>query len=203
MIDPYSELPVAEWSTKTRALIALHPLKMDELRAVVLQVWDSIFKSGIGSKPFRIGVDLFPRPQVMAFFLHELIPLELAQRYPGAWRREENAGEKDAVYLPNSLYSFEIKTSSHPKQIFGNRSYAQPTQNTKKSKSGYYLTINFEPFSSKTTYDALDVTPLPRISRLRFGWLDLSDRVGQTAASGQQARLQPEADRYKLIEIPL
>ncbi|MFN9402025.1 MAG: ScaI family restriction endonuclease, partial [Dolichospermum sp.] len=43
-------------------------------------------------------------------------------------------------------FSIEIKTSSSPRNIFGNRSYAQKstTGKTKKSKSGYYLVINFE-----------------------------------------------------------
>jgi hypothetical protein len=88
-------------------------------------------------------VDLFPRPQIMAYFLHELIPLEFSDRYPGIWRREETSDEKDLVYIPDQWFSVEIKTSSSNGRIFGNRSYTQETQTIKKSKSGYYLAVNF------------------------------------------------------------
>ena len=44
-------------------------------------------------------------------------------------------------------YSVEIKTSSNKSKIFGNRSYAQKSENEKKDKSGYYLAINFEQIS--------------------------------------------------------
>jgi hypothetical protein len=197
MTSPYHELPVSAWQDRTTELIAQHPLKPDELKEIVLNVWEDIFESGIGSKPFRIGTDIFPRPQIMAFFLHELIPLELAHRYPNQWRREEKPDDKDLVYIPDATYSVEIKTSSHPTQIFGNRSYTQPGSALKKSKAGYYLAINFEAFGRAKTGGQ------PKITQLRFGWLDLSDWIGQSAATGQQARLRPDADRYKLVRIPL
>ncbi len=181
---------------KTIELIVKHPLHPDGIYEAVLKVWEDIFKSGIGSKPFKIGVDLFPRPQIMAFFLHELIPLEFSFRYPGKWRREQTPDEKDMVYIPDPFFSIEIKASSNPKHIFGNRSYAQKSIKAKKSKSGYYLAINFEKFSKKSS-------SLPRILRVRFGWLDHEDWIGQKSATGQQARLSPEADNFKLIELPL
>jgi hypothetical protein len=65
----------------------------------------------------------------------------------------------------------------------------------KKSKSGYYLAINFAKFTATKTK--------PAITKVRFGWLDLTDWVGQNAASGQQARLELSADRFKLLEIHL
>ena len=43
----------------------------------------------------------------------------------------------------------------------------------------------------------------PQITTARFGWLDHSDWIGQTPASGQQARLDPNADKYKLLPLPL
>ncbi|MFZ1552041.1 MAG: ScaI family restriction endonuclease, partial [Anaerolineae bacterium] len=93
MISPYLGLPIESWENRTRELIDEHPLEMIEINDVVLKVWNDIFSSGIGSKPFKIGEDLFPRPQIMAYFLHELIPLEFSRRYPGTWRREETADE--------------------------------------------------------------------------------------------------------------
>lgn len=122
--------------------------------------------------------------------MHELIPLELATRFPGVWRGEENAADKDVVYVPDSLFSMEIKTSSHPTQIFGNRSYAQRGGTGKKSKSGYYLAVIFDKIM-RTTASA-------KLRRIRFGWLDHEDWLGQTAATGQQARLSPEVERGKL-----
>jgi len=198
VISPYNGLSVEAWNVRTRQLIVEHPLDMNELYEVVNQVWTDIFESGIGKKPFKIGVDLFPRPQVMAFFLHELIPLEFARRYPGNWRREETSNEKDMVYIPDAKYSIEIKTSSSPKNIYGNRSYAQEVAKTKKEKSGYYLAINFEGFKSSSK----KIIAKPIITTIRFGWLDHADWQGQSSSSGQQARLHPDVERYKLLKLP-
>jgi len=195
--SPYSGLSVQKWEKRTRQLINNHPLDPKEIYSVVIKVWNDIFNSGIGSKPFRIGSDLFPRPQVMAYFLHELIPLEFAHRYPEKWRREETPDEKDMVYVPDLNYSIEIKTSSSPKNIYGNRSYTQKTTSAKKSKSGYYLAINFQKFL------ATERARKPLITRVRFGWLDHNDWIGQTSASGQQARLSPAVEQYKLLELSL
>ena len=194
MKSPYAGLPVEKWEKKTRQLIEEHPLDPGEIYEVAIKVWNDIFESGVGSKPFKIGVDLFPRPQIMAFLLHELIPLEFAQRYPTLWRREQTVGEKDMVYIPDPHYSIEIKASSSARKIYGNRSYAQRTQKSKKSKSGYYLAINFQKFGTKRE---------PGIRLVRFGWLDHSDWIGQEAATGQQARLSPDVEKYKLLELPL
>ncbi|MDI6760841.1 MAG: ScaI family restriction endonuclease [Candidatus Brocadiaceae bacterium] len=191
--SPYRDLPPKQWAKKTRDLVRAHPLKMEEAVEVVLKVWQDILTSAIGSKPYQIGTDLLPKPQIMAFFLHELIPLELAARHPGIWRGDKSADEKDLVFIPNPSFSVEIKTSSHPTQIFGNRSYAQKPTATKKSKSGYYLAINFEKFRP--------AKPSPKITLIRFGWLDHKDWAGQKAATGQQARLLADVEEYKLLQL--
>lgn len=85
----------------------------------------------------------------MGFFLHELMPLELAARYPDLWRNEKSAGDKDIFYIPDDVFSIELKTSSDPWHIYGNRSYAQGNTKGKKAKSGYYLDANFKKFSKK------------------------------------------------------
>ena len=192
--SPYKGLPKSLWLKKTRELVHEHPLKITEIREVVLSAWNDIFDSKLGPKNFQIGKHIFPKPQIMGFFLHELIPLELASRYPKEWRGEKTAADKDIVYIPDSRFSIEIKTSSHPSQIFGNRSYAQEGSSAgKKSKSGYYLTVNFGKFG---TFGAM-----PTILRIRFGWIDHSDWIGQAAQSGQQAHLSVDADKFKLLEI--
>lgn len=191
MTSPYQGTHVDDWEAKTLELVSSHPLSTEEIVGVVLKVWDDIFDSKLGTKPFLIGTHILPSPQIMAFFLHELIPLELADSHPGVWRGDVSANEKDLVYIPDELYSVEIKASSSVGQIFGNRSYAQPGKTSKKSKSGYYLGINFEKFTAEGAR--------PRITRVRFGWLDLEDWLGQRAATGQQARLNKEADRRKML----
>jgi hypothetical protein len=190
MSSPYAGLPSSKWAAQTDSLIAAYPLAMPELVDVVRVSWDGIFSSSIGSKGFRIGVHMFPKPQIVAFFLHELIPLDLSARHPGIWRGEETAADKDVVYVPDPSFSMEIKTSSHATQIFGNRSYAQQPTAGKKSKSGYYLAVNFDKLSKDQ--------PLPQLRRIRFGWIDHTDWQGQKAATGQQARLPPEVERHKL-----
>ncbi|MGA3213557.1 MAG: ScaI family restriction endonuclease [Terriglobales bacterium] len=188
--SPYAGLPQSEWRRKTAELIERHPLKPDVIVAVVLQSWQDIFLSKIGQ--FSIGKDLFPKPQIMGFFLHELIPLEFEARFPGAWRGDKTGADKDLVYIPDQKYSVEIKTSSHASQIFGNRSYAQdPEGSGKKSKAGYYLAVNFMKFVS--------AGERPGITRIRFGWLDHSDWMGQRAATGQQAHLDSAVEGSKLI----
>jgi len=193
VLSPYHGVHWSHWEDTTRALFKAHPLAKHKIVDVVLDVWQSIFRSSIGRPKARIGRDLFPRPQIMAFFLHELIPLRLAAQHPRLWRRDESAEEKDLVYVREPSLSVEIKASSHKSKVFGNRSYAQPASATKKDKSGYYLTVNFEKFSEDT--------PKPAIVRIRFGWLDHSDWIGQAAATGQQAHLRSTAEKYKLVDL--
>jgi hypothetical protein len=193
MTSPYKGKQSKEWSAITNKIVKKHPLSTKEIVDVVLSSWSSIFASGIGSKGFKIGKDIFPKPQIMGFFLHELIPLELAARYPKLWRPERTSEDKDIVYIPDDRYSIEIKTSSNPKRIFGNRSYAHGSKKGKKVKSGYYLAINFEKVEDKIER--------PKIRLIRFGWIDEGDWIGQKAASGQQSRLSPNVERYKLIEL--
>jgi len=107
--SPYKSVARDLWHKKTVDLIQAHPLSPRELLDLTIEVWQDIFKSGIGKKPFRIGVGIFPKPQIMSFFLHELIALELARRYPRKWRPEKSARDKDVVYVPDERYSIEIK----------------------------------------------------------------------------------------------
>jgi hypothetical protein len=192
MASPYDGKPVAAWEGVTRRLVRAHPLKTAELVEVVLAAWESIFGFKIGAK-FEIGRDIFPKPQIMGFFLHELIPLEIAVLHPKEWRGEETGSDKDIVYIPDDKYSIEVKTSSNPLHIYGNRSYAQGSSKGKKSKSGYYLAVNFQKFS-KTNKN-------PRVLKIRFGWLDSTDWRGQTASTGQQASLTGDTENKKLLTI--
>jgi len=193
MKSPYTRIPPDKWSHVTRKLIDEHPLKLDEIVDIVLISWESIFSSSLGTKGFKIGVNIFPKPQIMGFLLHELIPLELSVRYPKSWRTEETSEDKDIVYIPDDKFSIELKTSSSPRRIFGNRSYAQDSTRGKNAKTGYYLAVNFQKFMEKKTR--------PNIKLIRFGWIDSTDWIGQRAATGQQSRLPTEVENSKLLEI--
>jgi hypothetical protein len=188
--SPYFDVPASEWGAVTRELLAEQPLDGPTLVAAVLGSWDDIFASNLG--PARIGVDIKPSPQIMGSFLHELIPLRLALASPD-WRREANAGEKDLIYLPDDDYSVEIKTSSHPTQIFGNRSFGidNPRRDrAAKVKAGYYAAVNFGKWSGQQS---------PRILRVRYGWLDETDWVAQTSETGQQSALPALVDNTQLL----
>lgn len=194
MVSPYKELELTEWKHKTNELIANHPLNTDEIIEIVLDAWERILITKIGGE-LQIGVDVFPSPQILGNYLHELIPVLLSHRYPNIWRKEEDKVDKDMVYIPNNDFSVEIKTSSNPNNIFGNRSYGQENsdKNSGKSKSGYYLTINFEKFDSKNK------SHKPKIKKIRFGWIDHSDWKAQSSATGQQASLSIDARDNKLL----
>lgn len=190
--SPYAKHRQKDWKDITDSLLASHPLDMDEIVDVVRASWSSIFHTTIGASKFKLGRDIKPQPQMMGFFLHELIPLEFQARHPGVWRRQDGKNERDIVCVPDRGYSIELKTSSNRNQVFGNRSYGQPPKDQTpgvKGKFGYYLTANFERF-----HDADD----PDLRIIRFGWLDHEDWIPQRSQTGQQARLRPEAYQFKL-----
>lgn len=189
MSSPYKNKKVKDWEAITEALLKKHPLKEKEIVDVVLQSWDDIFNSKIGS--FQIGKDIFPTPQIMSFFLHELVAHYLSLSHKELYTVGTTKSEKDIHHTEDETLSVEIKGSSHPNQIFGNRSYAQPDSgNGQKNKDGYYITINFQKFTSANKH--------PEILIIRFGYLEHSDWIAQTAATGQQARLATDVYRYKL-----
>lgn len=192
MASPYEGLDEDRWASRTEELIGAHPMDTTQLVDIVQTAWSAIFETKLGGK-FSIGKEISPKPQIMGFLLHELIPLELESRNPKTWRADAEKGDKDLVYIPDPSKSIELKTSSHASQIFGNRSYAQPQpENGRgKSKNGYYLTVNFQNFTAAGKQR-------PAITLVRFGWLDHTDWIAQNAATGQQARVSPISDRTKL-----
>lgn len=191
MASPYEGVPPEQWPEVTRSLVEAHPADPQEIVDIVLLCWKGIFQTAIAGR-LKIGEDIFPGPSILSSFIHELVPAEFEQRYPGTWRREQSAAEKDLVYLPDDRYSVEIKASSQ-KGIYGNRSFTQVSvaRPQKKDKSGYYLAINFPP-----VHKTRDYAP---ISMVRFGWLDIGDWRGQVAASGQQASLPRDVLEGKLL----
>lgn len=191
MQSPYEGLDENEWLAKTQELVNSHPL-IKEIKDVVFQSWNDIFNSKIGS--FGIGKEIFPSPQILSFFLHELVARYLSLKYPKRYKVGELKHEKDVHDIENPSLGIEIKASSNLTQIYANRSYAQPSSASEtKDKNGYYLTINFQRISR--------LNPRPKITIIRFGYLEHKDWIPQKSPTGQQARLSAEAYQYKLIEI--
>lgn len=185
--DPSQRLAI------TADLLARHPLPGPDIKVAVLQSWDSIFESRLGSG-FHIGKEIKPVPQIMGFLLHALIPLELAKSHQD-WRADIDSSDKDLVYIPDSRFSIEIKSSTHPKQIFGNRSFGVDNPGRgKKAKDGYYLAINFDKWDD-------DSDSVPRVRMIRYGWLDHTDWVAQKAQTGQQSALPSVVDNTQFLVL--
>lgn len=193
MISPYKDQPEDKWYEITEELITKHPLTENDIIDAVLEAWEGIMKTSIAGE-LKIGVDIFPTPQILGNYLHELIPIILEKKYPGLWTRDSNKKDKDLVYVKNPYFSCEIKTSSNKNNIYGNASYGQEdsASSTSKSKDGYYIAINFEKF------DSSNPTFKPCIRKIRFGWLDHTDWHSQGASSGQQSSIRPNVRDNKL-----
>ena len=183
-MKPYKNIEKSNWKLVTEKLVNEHPLSEKEIVEVVLLAWDGIMKTKIADE-LQIGIDIFPSPQILGNYLHELIPIILSKRYPTLWKKEFEKIDKDLVYIPDNKFSVEIKTSSNSNNIFGNRSYGQENSlnNSGKTKDGYYLTVNFEKFDLKHPETT------PSIKKIRFGWIDHSDWRAQASPTGQQASL--------------
>lgn len=193
-MSPYENLPEIQWKETTKRLINDHPLYQDVLISTVLEAWDGILRTKIANE-LQIGIDIFPTPQILGNYLHELIPVLLEKKYPGQWTRDIEKNDKDLVCVTNPYYSVEIKTSSNANNIYGNASYGQEdsANASSKTKDGYYLAINFEKFvPSEKNF-------IPRIKKIRFGWLDHSDWHSQNAPSGQAATISPIVRDNKLL----
>lgn len=181
---------VVDWPAITRQLVEAHPLGTSVLRAAVLESWNEIFRSRVGS--LQIGTDIKPTPQIMSTFLHELVPVEVGKLVPG-WRRGSGV-EKDLHCESDPAFSVEIKASSGANVVVGNRSYGQEAATEKGEKAGYYLAVNFGKWIP-------DAEARPEITRIRFGWIDKIDWVPQVSPTGQSAPLAPVAKNNKLIDI--
>lgn len=189
-MSPYNGLSVDEWMAKTHELVENHPLETASIVDAVLKSWELIHGSKIG-ETIIIGENYFPTPQILGDFLHELIPIQL-NKHDKRWRKGIGNSEKDVIFDGDDLFSFEIKTSSQ-KGIYGNRSYAQKDTASSKSKSGYYLAINFPPLHKTEKWAP--------ITQIRFGWIDAEDWKGQSAQTGQQASLSKDVLSKKLVTL--
>lgn len=86
-MSPYENLPDSQWKKVTKKLVNEHPLSSDILIDTVLEAWNGILKTKIADE-LQIGRDIFPTPQILGNYLHELIPVFLEKKYPGQWTRD-------------------------------------------------------------------------------------------------------------------
>ena len=192
MTSPYAELPVEKWGPKTKQLIRQHPLGVEAIEKVAMTSWDTLWSTKIGRGKTAIRLDQMDVPATVAgYFFEKLFVRELQSRFPVEWRGAKSKDEKDIVYMPDSRFSIEMKTSGQlGTKVYGNRSYGQKPADTsiisKAEKSGYYITANFY---KKT------------LILLRFGWIDASDWKPQASPTGQAASLPNEVYQHKLVEI--
>lgn len=192
---PYENVEESEWKSVTERLIEEFPIKMEIIRDIVLDSWDELFTISNATHDFAIGETIFPKPQILGFFLEEIVTQKIHKLDPETWLPDPTGYSKDLENIKEPKYSIEIKTSSSPKNIYGNRSYGQKGDSSKKSKDGYYLAINFEKFDSKKTLKR------PEITLIRFGYLNYTDWISQSASTGQQARIPANIESVKLLPI--
>lgn len=190
--SPYENLPVEKWEGVTRELVKNFPLSSENILYFVDKAWNDLFNSRIGTRGLKIGLDIILPAQAMGVLLERLIAVEMQNSIPG-WRGGNTKNEKDIVCTINDYFSFEIKTSSSVNGLYGNRSTGNLASNRTKFRSGYYLVINYKNPSETDRSMA--------IYNVRFGWIDDSDWVGQSAQSGQQASIGVGKARLKLITI--
>ncbi|STZ07134.1 ScaI restriction endonuclease [Moraxella caprae] len=186
-MSPYANQPMSNWPNITQNLIDSYPLKQSEILEIAIIAWQQVWDTVIGN---QISLQEFDLPAtIVGYFFQKLFANELERKYPKQWRGELNKNDKDLVYIENSHFSTEMKTSGQMGYcLYGNRSYNQRVDRSldTKDKSGFYITLNF--------YHK-------RMTCLRIGWIDQDDWIPQSSQTGQAATLKPEVYQYKMQVI--
>ena len=191
--SPYLNHPEEEWPQITKGLVDGFPLSREEIVKTVLEAWDNFYTSSFGNGKLTIGKDIFLPAQATGVILEKLIASILENKYPKLWKGGHEKTHKDIIHLEDDQFSFEIKTSSSPSGLYGNRSTGYRSDNSRKSRTGYYLVINYLLPKEEDTNK--------KVRKIRFGWIDDDDWVGQEQASGQQASIGAHLAKLKLITL--
>lgn len=192
LTSPYTDYPEKEWLKITQQLVNNFPLSRDNLIFLVESAWEELFSSSFGSSQLKIGQDIFLPAQATGVILEKLIAVILTNSYSG-WRGGKTKQEKDIIYINDNCYSFEIKTSSSKNGLYGNRSTGHRSSDRTKYRTGYYLVINYK----LPKEDNLS----RQLWKIRFGWIDDEDWLGQNKPTGQQASIGAKLARLKLITL--
>lgn len=192
LISPYIKDSESSWLAITNRLVQEFPISSSNLILIVETAWNDFYGSRIGAAELIIGQDLFLPAQATGVILERLISFHLSNKFPN-WRGGNRKIEKDIVCNYNDLFSFEIKTSSSKTGLFGNRSTGHRSKSRTKYRSGYYLVVNYK----LPTEDDMS----KHIWKIRFGWIDDEDWVGQKEPTGQQASIGVELAKLKLVTL--
>jgi hypothetical protein len=187
--SPYKGVDEADWPKVTNKLVAGFPLQPMQLIEVVNQAWNDIYASSFGDTDLKIGESIFLPAQATGVIMEKLIAVRLEQLDP-LWRGGITKTEKDIVRTDDDHFSFEIKTSSSKSGLYGNRSTGHRSDNRTKVRAGYYLVVNYK-LPKEDDTDRF-------IQKIRFGWIDDEDWVGQAKPTGQQASIGAKLARLKL-----
>ncbi len=190
--SPFFHIPVDRWPEITKRLLEEFPLSFDEIVAAVENAWDEFYQSRIGSVGLVIGRDIFLPAQATGVILERLVAAHLAKRHIN-WKSGVTKVEKDVVCIGNPHFSFEIKTSSSKKGVYGNRSTGHRADGRTKYRSGYYLIVNYK--------NPTEEDPIRSLRLIRFGWIDDEDWVGQSSPAGQQASIGREVTALKIVTL--
>jgi hypothetical protein len=191
-LSPYKDRDMSEWELITDKLVREFPLNQDLLVSITELAWKDIFSLRIGESDLIIGQNIYLPAQAIGVILENLIAFHLS-KLDNRWKGGEAKNDKDIVCSFDNCYSFEIKTSSSKNGIYGNRSTGFLSQNRTKNRTGYYLIINYKiPKKNDTT---------SKLWKIRFGWIDDEDWVGQTSESGQQASISADLAKLKLVTL--
>lgn len=191
--SPYLNHPEEKWMNITQDLVNNFPLSKEEIVKTVLDAWEDFYSSSFGNGNLTIGKDIFLPAQATGVILEKLIASILENKYPDTWKGGYKKVDKDIISLQDDLYSFEIKTSSSLSGLYGNRSTGYRSDNSRKSRTGYYLVVNYLLPKEEDTSK--------KVRKIRFGWIDDDDWVGQKQASGQQASIGSHLAKLKLITL--
>ncbi len=192
LTSPYTDYPQEEWLKITQQLVDNFPLSTDDLIILVESAWEELFSSSFGNSQLKIGQDIFLPAQATGVILEKLIAVILTNSYSG-WRGGKTKQEKDIICIKDNRYSFEIKTSSSKNGLYGNRSTGHRSSDRTKYRTGYYLVINYKLPKEE------DLSR--QLWKIRFGWIDDEDWLGQNKPTGQQASIGAKLARLKLITL--
>lgn len=189
MTSPYDGVPEEQWVNVTEKLLNQHPLSRETVLDTALLAWKRLWSTKVGDGGAGFALSELDVPAtVVGYFFEKLFAKELSRLFPDVWEGGKGV-QKDLHCKVDDLMSVEIKTSGQPgTKIFGNRSYGQKveSENQKKDKSGYYITVNF----CRQT-----------LTLIRFGWIDADDWQAQKSPTGQMAGLKEAVYKYKLRVI--
>ena len=189
--SPYKNFPEEEWTEITEKLVSSFPINKEEIVLLVKEAWHLFYTSTLGG--LSIGKDIFLPAQATGVIIEKLIANILHAKYPTIWQGGIDKNHKDIINIENSFYSFEIKTSSSSNGIYGNRSTGFRSVDSRKIRTGYYLAINY--------LLPTETNPDKKIIKIRFGWIDDDDWVGQKESSGQQASISSQKAKLKLLTL--